>query len=171
MVRMKLANTRALRSSLGAFERVVDLEHALGQQEQPAEEQDDVAPREPPAARRGTTAWSSRVSHTMENSSAMRVSIASARPVMRADLRRSGGRRPTRIEMKMMLSMPRTISSNDSVTNASHACGSESSSIMRGPGIRLRQQRYGKWSTAVFFTVGNMCSALSPQSSATAAEM
>ena len=71
----------------------------------------------------------SRVSHTMENSSAMRVSIASARPVMRADSRRSGGSRLTRIEMKMMLSMPSTISSADSVMNAIHACGSVSSSI------------------------------------------
>ena len=63
----------------------------------------------------------SRVSHTMENSSAMRVSIASARPVMRAASRRSGGRRLTRIEMKMMLSMPSTISSADSVMNAIQA--------------------------------------------------
>ena len=72
----------------------------------------------------------SRVSQTMENSSAMRVSIANARPVMRADSRRSGGSRLTRIEMKMMLSMPRTISSADSVRNAIHACGSVSNSIM-----------------------------------------
>jgi hypothetical protein len=70
-----------------------------------------------------------RVSHTMENSSAIRVSIAIARPAMRADSRRSGGRRLTRMEMKMMLSMPSTISSADSVMNAIHACGSVSSSV------------------------------------------
>src|SRR6187551_3516170 len=76
-----------------------------------------------------TSGLVSRVSHTMENSSAMRVSMASARPVMRADSRCAGGSRLTRIEMKMMLSMPSTISSADSVMNAIHAWGSVTSSI------------------------------------------
>ena len=102
----------------------------------------------------------------MENSSAMRVSIASARPVMRADSRRSGGSRLTRIEMKMMLSMPSTISSADSVMNAIHACGSVSSSITarNSPG-------YGNSSIGSLRTVGNRCSALRPHDSAMALEM
>ena len=102
----------------------------------------------------------------MENSSAMRVSIASASPVMRADSRCSGGSRPTRIEMKMMLSMPSTISSADSVTNAIQACGSVSSSII-GAQLRLRQFVDG----GLLRTGGNTCSALRPQISATALEM
>ncbi len=72
----------------------------------------------------------SRVSHTIENSSAMRVSIAEREA---ADARRLAllRRQPaTRIEMKMMLSMPSTISSADNVTNAIQACGSESISTM-----------------------------------------
>ena len=109
------------------------------------------------------------VSHTMENSSAMRVSIASARPVMRADSRRSGGSRLTRIEMKMMLSMPSTISSADSVTNAIHAWGSVSISITAE--IVRPWPRYGSSSMGSLRTVGNRCSALSPKSSATALEM
>ena len=99
----------------------------------------------------------------MENSSAMRVSIASARPVMRADSRRSGGSRLTRIEMKMMLSMPSTISSADSVMNAIHAWGSVSSSIT--------VQAYGSSSTGLFRSLGNTCSALRPHDSAIALEM
>jgi hypothetical protein len=39
------------------------------------------------------------------------------------------------MERKMMLSMPRTISSSDSVMNASQACGSA---------IRLAALRYGR---------------------------
>jgi hypothetical protein len=54
----------------------------------------------------------------------MRVSIASASPLSRATFCCRGGRRPTRMAMKMMLSMPSTISSSDSVTNASQMFGS-----------------------------------------------
>ncbi len=50
--------------------------------------------------------------------------------MIRADSRRSWGSRLTRIEMKMMLSMPRTISSVDSVANATQLSGWDSSSIM-----------------------------------------
>src|SRR5688572_3484115 len=81
----------------------------------------------------------SRVSQTMENNRAMRVSIASARPVTRADSRRSGGSRLTRMEMKMMLSMPSTISSADNVTNVIQAWGSVSSSIIQAAGSWLWQ--------------------------------
>ncbi len=64
--------------------------------------------------------------------------------------------------MKMMLSMPRTISSSDSVTNAIQSCGSV---------LSVMSLRYGRWSNAAFRTVGNTCSAVSPQSSAIALEM
>src|SRR2546429_1894084 len=56
----------------------------------------------------------------------MRVSIATASPVMRAICCRARGKRATRIEMKMMLSMPRTISNSESVMNATQVCGSAS---------------------------------------------
>jgi len=61
----------------------------------------------------------------------MRVTIASARPLMRALFCSAGGRRSTRMEMKIRLSMPRTISSSASVTNASQMCGSASSAVLR----------------------------------------
>ena len=48
----------------------------------------------------------------IEASSASRVIRASASPICRPRACRSGGRRPAMIEMKMMLSMPRTISKN-----------------------------------------------------------
>src|SRR6516164_334159 len=86
----------------------------------------------PPICSQGCTR---RVSHTTENSNAMRVSIASARPLMRAVACDCGGNRPTRIEMKMTLSMPRTISSSDSARKASQRCGS----AIRAAGSPLRQ--------------------------------
>jgi len=55
--------------------------------------------------------------------------------VMRAAERRAAGSRSTRMEMKMMLSMPRTISSSDSARKASQRCGSA---------IRARPLRYGR---------------------------
>jgi len=54
----------------------------------------------------------------------MRVSIASASPARRARRCCGGGKRPTRMAMKMMLSTPRMISSSDSVRNASQICRS-----------------------------------------------
>jgi hypothetical protein len=65
----------------------------------------------------------------------MRVSIASASPPIRAARWRCGGRFPTRIEMKMMLSTPRTISSSASAMNASQVCGSA---------ISASSSRYGR---------------------------
>jgi hypothetical protein len=55
------------------------------------------------------------------SSSASRVSIAKPRPSRRARLRRSGGRRLTRMEMKMMLSMPSTISRAVGIAKATQA--------------------------------------------------
>ena len=107
----------------------------------------------------------------MENSSAMRVIMASARPVMRADSRRSGGSRLTSIEMKMMLSMPSTISSADNVTNVIQALGSVSSSIIRGGEVARPRSRYGSSSIGSLRTGGNTCSAFRPNDSAMELEM
>ena len=117
-------STRGAGVRLRALERLVDLEHALAEQEQAASRTGSRrGPRScsPAISNHGAVR---RVSHTIENSSAMRVTIASARPPRRATFCCRGGRRATRMEMKMMLSMPRTISSSDSVTNASQMLGS-----------------------------------------------
>jgi hypothetical protein len=61
----------------------------------------------------------------------MRVSIASSNPPVRAVRCSRCGSRSTSTAMKMMLSMPRTISSSDSVTKASQAWGSVSVAVLR----------------------------------------
>ena len=71
----------------------------------------------------------SRMIQASEASRAIRVPIASSRPSRRARLRCAAGRRPTRIEMKMMLSTPSTISSAVSVARAIQAFGSAIQSI------------------------------------------
>src|SRR5579863_4297109 len=52
----------------------------------------------------------------MDKSKRTRVMSASSRPIVRARPRRAGGNLPERIEMKMTLSMPRTISRAVSVS-------------------------------------------------------
>ena len=71
------------------------------------------------------------ISQVSESRSAIRLPMASPRPSTRADCRRSGGRRPTRMERKMMLSIPSTISRAVSVRSATQASGWRSQS-MRG---------------------------------------
>jgi hypothetical protein len=61
--------------------------------------------------------------------------MARVSPLIRAAARRGGGNRSTRMEMKMMLSMPRTISRSDSARKASQRCGSA---------IRALALRYGR---------------------------
>jgi hypothetical protein len=56
-------------------------------------------------------------------SSRMRVTQATAMPILRASGRCSGRNRPTAIEMKTRLSMPSTISRALRVTRVSHASG------------------------------------------------
>ena len=70
--------------------------------------------------------------HEIVSSSAMRMPIARPSPMYRARSRESAGRRWTRIEMKMMLSMPSTISSTVRVMRATQISGFVSSSIYRG---------------------------------------
>ena len=66
--------------------------------------------------------WTDRcATQASEASSRMRVSMAPASPTVRARGRCAFGRRPDRIEMKMMLSMPSTISSAVRVASAIHA--------------------------------------------------
>ena len=64
-----------------------------------------------------------------DNSKARRESIAKARPRRRALSRCCGGSLPTRIEMKMMLSIPRTISREVNIKNAIQTLGSNSNSM------------------------------------------
>src|SRR5690606_1013224 len=70
-----------------------------------------------------TRVRSSRMIQVIVSSSRMRIAMARPRPMIRARCRRASCRRPTRIEMKMMLSTPRTISSAVSVASATHASG------------------------------------------------
>jgi hypothetical protein len=87
----------------------VDFVHALPQQEQPPPMSTKSRPENGrPSVNSGSV---SPAIHDSVSSSAMRVPIASSRPMRRARLRCASGSRPTRIEMKMMLSMPSTISS------------------------------------------------------------
>jgi hypothetical protein len=71
-----------------------------------------------------------RAIQAIENSSSTRVSIAPSSPIFRARFCWSGGSFPERIEMKMMLSTPRTISRKVSVARAIQICGSVSQSII-----------------------------------------
>ena len=61
------------------------------------------------------------ITHVMDSSRAMRVTMASPSPRTRALFRFARGSLPTRIEMKMMLSMPSTISSAVRVMSAIQA--------------------------------------------------
>src|SRR5687768_10430354 len=68
------------------------------------------------------------ITHVIDRSSAMRMNIANDRPTLRARSRSSLRSFPARIEMKTMLSMPRTISSTVSVPSAIHPSGLETQS-------------------------------------------
>src|SRR5438270_136376 len=68
-------------------------------------------------------------SHASTARRAIRINIASTRPRRRIASRRAAGSLSASMEMKMMLSMPRTSSSATSVANASQACGSATSSM------------------------------------------
>jgi hypothetical protein len=69
------------------------------------------------------------ITQLSENSSSSRETIAKPRPSRRALSRSSGGRRPTRMEMKMMLSTPRTISRAVSIAKAIQMLGSRRNSM------------------------------------------
>ena len=67
------------------FEPGVDLVRALGEQEQAADDQDQIAARQLVARARVKSGAVSRTIQASENSSRMRVPIASSRPSRRAD--------------------------------------------------------------------------------------
>jgi hypothetical protein len=67
--------------------------------------------------------------HEIVSSSRIRIPIASPRPMIRARSRSAKGRRWTRMEMKITLSIPRTISSTVSVSRATQVSGFVRSSI------------------------------------------
>src|SRR5687768_11589050 len=67
--------------------------------------------------------------HASENNSSTRVTMAPSSPSRLAFACCSSGSFPERIEMKMMLSTPRTISRKVSVPSAIQICGSLSDSI------------------------------------------
>lgn len=71
------------------------------------------------------------MSHDIIDSSTMRITRASPRPIMRARSRSAGGSLLTRMAMKTRLSMPRTISSTTSVTSPIQMDGSASQDIER----------------------------------------
>ena len=83
----------------------------------------------------------SPISQVSENRSPIRVTIAKASPRIRPRGWRSFGNFDTRIERKMMLSIPRTISRNVSVRNDTHAAGSDRSSNKGLPHAPLRAFR------------------------------
>jgi hypothetical protein len=68
-----------------------------------------------------------------ENKSIMRVSIASSKPTWRALFCWFFANLEERMEIKMILSIPSTISSKVSVMRAAQSEGSENSSIMKFP--------------------------------------
>ena len=68
----------------------------------------------------------------MAKSSMTRKTSASRSPICRARVAAGSGSFPTMIEMKMMLSMPSTISITERVTKAAQASGLVSSSSILG---------------------------------------
>jgi hypothetical protein len=64
-----------------------------------------------------------RMTQVIEKSSRMRMSMASPKPTRRASAGRFSGSLSVRIEIKMMLSMPSTISSAVRVKSAIQICG------------------------------------------------
>jgi hypothetical protein len=66
----------------------------------------------------------SPMSHLIDSSRRIRVTSAKARPMVRARACWARGSLPARIEMKMTLSIPRTISRKLNVTRLTHAFGS-----------------------------------------------
>ena len=80
----------------------------------------------------------SRMIHAIDISSAIRMNIAASRPVRRARGWLSRGSLLERIEMKMTLSTPRTISRNVSVTSARRPADVKKASIYCGLKLRAR---------------------------------
>ena len=97
--------------ALLAFELVVNLVRRLGDQEQAADEQDQIAARELVAETTVKSGAVSRMIQVSDSSSSDAHDHRRHRPMRRARSCCSAGSLPARIEMKMTLSMPSTISS------------------------------------------------------------
>ena len=85
-----------------------------------------ISTKSRPLKSRASTLNSGLVSPMIQlrlRSSSMRVNIASASPIIRARPRCASGKRPHKIAIKMILSMPSTISSPVSVARLIHASG------------------------------------------------
>jgi hypothetical protein len=120
--------------AFGPLQLGVDLVGALGEQEEAATEEDEVAAGDgvETACENASTVNSgsvSRITQESEKSSRMRVIIASPRPMVRAFGCCSLGSLPERMEMKITLSMPRTTSSTVKVSRPIQIWGSEIHSI------------------------------------------
>src|SRR3990167_3772816 len=99
----------------------------FGQKKQTAPDQNHIAPRDRLVEYRHPRFGQSHDPGNREQQT-QGVIMARLRPILRAKARCFRGRRPTRIEMKIMLSMPNTISSAVNVPNAIHASGFASQS-------------------------------------------
>ena len=99
------------------FQPLVNFVRALPQQEQAADEQDQIAAGNllAPSVKSGAV---SRTIQASESSSRMRVPMRQGQAQAPRARLLLGGSLPARMEMKMMLSMPRTISSSVSVARA-----------------------------------------------------
>jgi hypothetical protein len=71
------------------------------------------------------------------------VNIASPRPIVRADPCWSFGRRPARMEMKMILSMPKTISNTVRVASAIRLSGFSNQSIYQSSERKYSHLMFG----------------------------
>ena len=106
-----------------ALHAVIDLGAAFPEKEKAAEEQDQIAARYPLAEEM------EQIRRKPHRRSAIRVTIASARPKNRVRACIWAGIRLTKIAIMMMLSMPSTISNAVSVRNATQISGLVSHSI------------------------------------------
>ena len=110
--------------ALLAFELVVNLVRALGDQEQAADDQDQVAAGDLAARRRRTAASVSRITQVIDQQQRDADDHRQRQAELARALARSSARSlPARIEMKTMLSMPRTISRTVSVREGDPALG------------------------------------------------
>jgi hypothetical protein len=99
------------------FEPAVDFVRRLEEQEQAADDEEISCDHKEKSGE------VSLITQDSENRRRMRVPIASSKPRRRADACLACGNRPDRMEMKMMLSTPRTISRKVSVARAIRISG------------------------------------------------
>ena len=140
---MTAPNDGAARAELVSFvalEPLVNLERRLGEQEQAAADQDQVASRDPAAEHREQRRGQADDPGDREQQrDAHDHRGQQARCAARAAAGRAGSL-PERIEMKMTLSTPSTISRNVSVTSASRPADVKNASICYGYGLKCLER-------------------------------